>query len=385
MPADPNRVRDVFLAAVELSPEQRPAYLAEACGGDADLRAEVDRLLVANADPDSILEPASSHPGDATLRSSPASRDPDFRAERPPPRSTRTRRAPRRSRPRCTAARTGPTGTFDRPDPDATTAAASASPRPRSQGPDGRRDRHRHRRPVHARRGDRRGGHGLGVSGQPDRAGQAAGGAQADQDGDGFAGRAGPVRRRAAGPRADGPPQHRPHLRRRPHPGRPAVLRHGAGQGGAAHRVLRPAAADGEGPAGAVRRGLPGGAARPPEGDHPPRPQARKRAGHGGGWPADAEGDRLRRGEGDRSEADRHEPGRRRGDRRHAGVHVAGAGRPVVDGHRHPHRCLCPRGDALRAAHRLAADRRQAVPARGDPGNAADGARGRSAAARAPS
>ena len=42
MPADPNRVRDVFLAAVELSLEQRPAYLAEACGGDADLRAEVD-------------------------------------------------------------------------------------------------------------------------------------------------------------------------------------------------------------------------------------------------------------------------------------------------------------------------------------------------------
>ena len=45
MPADPIRVRDVFLAALELSPEQRPGYLAEACGGDADLRAEVDRLL----------------------------------------------------------------------------------------------------------------------------------------------------------------------------------------------------------------------------------------------------------------------------------------------------------------------------------------------------
>ena len=57
--ADPNRVRDVFLSAVELPPEQRPGYLAEACGGDADLRAEVDRLLAANADPDSILEPVS--------------------------------------------------------------------------------------------------------------------------------------------------------------------------------------------------------------------------------------------------------------------------------------------------------------------------------------
>ena len=57
MPADPNRVRDVFLSAVELSPDQRPGYLSEACRGDGDLRAEVDQLLVANADPDSILDP----------------------------------------------------------------------------------------------------------------------------------------------------------------------------------------------------------------------------------------------------------------------------------------------------------------------------------------
>ncbi len=67
MPADPNRVRDVFLAAVELSPEQRLGYLAEACGADAELRAEVDRLLVANADPDSILEPSSPTTADAAV------------------------------------------------------------------------------------------------------------------------------------------------------------------------------------------------------------------------------------------------------------------------------------------------------------------------------
>ena len=42
-------------------------------------------------------------------------------------------------------------------------------------------------------------------------------------------------------------------------------------------------------------------------------------------------------------EADRHELRRHRGDRGHADVHVARAGRPVVDGHRHPHRRLCPR------------------------------------------
>ena len=59
MPVDPIRVRDIFLAAVELSTEDRPKYLAEACQDDAELRAEVDRLLAANANPDSILEPGS--------------------------------------------------------------------------------------------------------------------------------------------------------------------------------------------------------------------------------------------------------------------------------------------------------------------------------------
>ena len=63
MPADPNRARDIFLAALELSPDDRPAYLADQYGEDADLRAEVDRLLAANADPDSILEPETRNPG----------------------------------------------------------------------------------------------------------------------------------------------------------------------------------------------------------------------------------------------------------------------------------------------------------------------------------
>ena len=96
---------------------------------------------------------------------------------------------------------------------------------------------------------------------------------------------------------------------------------------------------------------------------------------------ADAQGHRLRRGQGDRDEADRHELRRHRGDRGHAGLHVARAGRPDLDGHRHPHRRLRPRRDALRTADRIAADRCQAVQAGGDPGDAADGARGRSAAA----
>ena len=230
MPADPNRVREVFLAAVELPLDQRPAYLAEACGGDAELRAEVDRLLAANADPDSILEPACTHAGGRHRLRPRQSRD------RPTPgRNVRHCRVrPGHADPTAMATETsGPDRVRPRRLPTRSRCRHGGgirrSPPPARQGPDRRRDRHRHRRPVHAGRGDRRGRHGLGLSGQPDRTGQAAGRAQADQDRHGLAGRAGPVRRRAAGPGADGPPEHRPHLRRRRHPGRPAVLRHGAG------------------------------------------------------------------------------------------------------------------------------------------------------------
>ena len=47
--------------------------------------------------------------------------------------------------------------------------------------------------------------------------------------------------------------------------------------------------------------GLPGHPARPPEGDHPPRPQAVKHPGHAGRRQAGAEGDRLRHRQGDRT------------------------------------------------------------------------------------
>jgi serine/threonine protein kinase len=59
MPADPNRARDVFLTALELPTDQRPGYLAEVCRGDADLQAEVDRLLVANPSATTAAESAS--------------------------------------------------------------------------------------------------------------------------------------------------------------------------------------------------------------------------------------------------------------------------------------------------------------------------------------
>ena len=76
--------------------------------------------------------------------------------------------------------------------------------------------------------------------------------------------------------------------------------------------------------AGAVRRRLPGGAARPPEGHHPPRPQAVQRAGGPVRRQAGGEGDRLRRGQGDRATPDRQDAVHRlRRVGGHAGVHVA--------------------------------------------------------------
>ncbi len=120
MPAEPNRARDIFLSALDLSPEQRPAYLAEACGGDADLRAEVERLLAANADPDSILEPASSHPG-TVLLSDRTSDTQAFDPDAPTPMATATQLHPSDH---ATLTHTGA-------DPDGTTAAESASSAPR--------------------------------------------------------------------------------------------------------------------------------------------------------------------------------------------------------------------------------------------------------------
>ena len=119
MPADPNRVRDVFLAAVELPTHQRPGYLAEACGRDAELRAEVERLLAANADPDSILEPASSDPG-TTLLPDKTSATQACNPDAPTPTAIATEVC-RPDRPTETS-----------PDPDAATAAETVIHAPRA-------------------------------------------------------------------------------------------------------------------------------------------------------------------------------------------------------------------------------------------------------------
>jgi WD40 repeat protein len=49
------RVEELFHQAVELPPGERPTFLAEACGGDGDLRAAVETLLRHDADAADIL------------------------------------------------------------------------------------------------------------------------------------------------------------------------------------------------------------------------------------------------------------------------------------------------------------------------------------------
>ena len=136
--------------------------------------------------------------------------------------------------------------------------------------------RHGHR-PVQAPPGDRRGGHGHGLHGRADPARAPHGRPEAHQGRHGQPPGARPVRGRTPGPGADGPPQHRQGLRRRHHRHGPSLLRHGAGQGHPDHPVLRRTPADDPRAARAGHPGLPGRAARPPEGDHPPRPQAVQR------------------------------------------------------------------------------------------------------------
>ena len=45
------RVEDVFHRAADLASSERGAFLDSACGGDQDLRREVESLLAADSDP----------------------------------------------------------------------------------------------------------------------------------------------------------------------------------------------------------------------------------------------------------------------------------------------------------------------------------------------
>ena len=51
-----------FAALAKGDPAERAAYLNEACGTDADLRRQVDRLLAAHPQVGSFLQEAAVHP-----------------------------------------------------------------------------------------------------------------------------------------------------------------------------------------------------------------------------------------------------------------------------------------------------------------------------------
>src|SRR5262245_31285594 len=57
MSADPRRVKELFVAALDLPDAQaRQALLDRECGGDADLRQRLDMLLQAHDAPASVLD-----------------------------------------------------------------------------------------------------------------------------------------------------------------------------------------------------------------------------------------------------------------------------------------------------------------------------------------
>jgi serine/threonine protein kinase/regulator of sirC expression with transglutaminase-like and TPR domain len=58
MNANPNRAREIFVAALKLAPDQWDTYLNEACGNDEALRGRVQNLLAAHKDAGNFLEPA---------------------------------------------------------------------------------------------------------------------------------------------------------------------------------------------------------------------------------------------------------------------------------------------------------------------------------------
>ncbi|MET0657434.1 MAG: serine/threonine-protein kinase, partial [Steroidobacteraceae bacterium] len=59
-----SQVKEIFAAAIEREPTQRASYVEHACGGDAELRAEVNSLLEAHDTADDfIAEPAAQRAG----------------------------------------------------------------------------------------------------------------------------------------------------------------------------------------------------------------------------------------------------------------------------------------------------------------------------------
>ena len=56
MATQPELVEQLFEAALALKPEEREAFLEQACGQDEELRRTVEALLVEDANAGSLLE-----------------------------------------------------------------------------------------------------------------------------------------------------------------------------------------------------------------------------------------------------------------------------------------------------------------------------------------
>ena len=204
MAVDPARWKVLFLEASDLaSPAERAAYLDRQCSREPELRAQVEALLAVQGTVGLALKP------EATGECEPTS------PETMP--GTQTVSLEAQDASRTSAPETRPPtelATAEHRPGDTRTTVEEIPPADRPGGSVAGQ--------VIAGRytlldvlGE--GGMGTVYLRRANPTGQAAGGAEADQGRDGLAGGAGSVRRRAAGARADGPPQHRPRLRRRHH------------------------------------------------------------------------------------------------------------------------------------------------------------------------
>ncbi len=219
-------------------------------------------------------------------------------------------------------------------------------------------------RSVQAAAANRRRGVWPGLHGRTGEAGPPHRRAQDHQAGHGFGRGDRAVRIGTPGPGVNGPPERGQGARRRRHQVRPSLLRDGARQRRADHRVLRQEPLLARGSTEAVSRRLSCDSARASEGDHPPRYQAVQRPGDSARRRARGEGDRLRRRQGDRPEADRADAVyRARPDGRHAGVHEPRTGGDERTRYRYADRRLFAGSAALRTVDRDDAARGRAAPA----------------------
>jgi WD40 repeat protein len=59
MPDESRSLKELFLGALALAPEQRPGWLERECGPNAELRQQVELMLAAHDSPQSLLDPSS--------------------------------------------------------------------------------------------------------------------------------------------------------------------------------------------------------------------------------------------------------------------------------------------------------------------------------------